>query len=103
MREDLLTFAAHASHPDLGDEVPEGRLTINRWQLRFESERVTLEFPINRVEIEIADAETGEIGLSRSNPAGLSAPSTKKSSPIPRCSSKRTRATKSARSNTRAN
>jgi predicted Zn-dependent protease len=64
LREDLLTFAAHASHPDLGDEVAEGRIVINRWQVRFESETVTLEFPITRVQIEITDPQTGQLGFS---------------------------------------
>ena len=59
-----LSITAHASHPDLGEEVIEGVLTVNRWQIRFESERVVLEFPINRVEIEITDEETGQIGFT---------------------------------------
>ena len=64
MREDLSTFAAYASHPDFGEEVVEGAIIVNRWQVRFESERVTLEFPITRVEIEMADPKTGQIGFS---------------------------------------
>jgi len=64
LREDLSTFAAYASHPDFGDEVVEGVILVTRWQVRFESEQVTLEFPITRVEIEMADAKTRQIGFS---------------------------------------
>jgi len=58
LREDRSTFVAQASHPDLGNEAADGRIVLDRWQLRFESQSGTLEFPFFRLEIEKGEPDS---------------------------------------------
>ncbi len=51
MNEDTSGFIAQASNPSQGYEVAVGRIVIDRWRLKFESEAYTLEFPLNQLEI----------------------------------------------------
>ena len=55
MSEAIESFEASAFHPSLGNEVAAGRILIDRWSFRFQSESVTLEIPLVRLQ-----ARTGE-------------------------------------------
>ena len=45
-------FKACLFRPDLGNEVVAGRLFVDRWGLRFQSESVSEEIPADRMEVE---------------------------------------------------
>lgn len=47
------SFAAHAFHPNLGNEVAAGRLTIDRWHFHFRSETLTLDVPLHRLRVRL--------------------------------------------------
>jgi beta-barrel assembly-enhancing protease len=45
-------FEAGLFHPDFGNEVVSGRIFLDRWKLRFVSEAVSEEVPMDAVEVE---------------------------------------------------
>jgi Zn-dependent protease with chaperone function len=57
-------FIAHANDPSLGEETAEGRVSIDRWNLRFESENLTVEIPLTRIEIDLSAEKNGPILFS---------------------------------------
>ncbi len=61
MAEDNRTFEACVSHPSLGDEVVWGRIVFEGWRLRFESERITFEIPLVKLQIEREGPEASAI------------------------------------------
>jgi Zn-dependent protease with chaperone function len=52
-----ITQGYHASlfHPDFGNEVVEGKIFVDRWTLRFESESVSEKIPMDAVGIEFEE------------------------------------------------
>jgi hypothetical protein len=48
-------FTAYVVHSSLGDEGVWGRIVFAGWRLRFESETVTREIPLVKLQIERAD------------------------------------------------
>jgi beta-barrel assembly-enhancing protease len=48
-------FEAGLFHPDVGNEVVNGRVFIDRWKLQFRSESVTEEIPMEVLEVEFSD------------------------------------------------
>jgi predicted Zn-dependent protease len=62
MSDGTASFLAHASHPSLGDEPVEGRIMLDRWQLRFQSSQGALDIPLTRLQIDTG--ESGEILFS---------------------------------------
>ncbi len=64
MIEEKSAFAAYAYHPSLGAEVARGRIVFEGWRLRFESQPVTLEIPLIRLQIERGAAKDGRICFS---------------------------------------
>ena len=61
MSEALTAFTANASHPQLGDEAVEGTVSFDLWRLRFESPALVLEFPLNRLQLDLDEAAGGRI------------------------------------------
>lgn len=59
MQADNSGFTAHIVHPSLGSEVVWGRIVFAGWRLRFESEAVTREIPLVKLQIERADPPDG--------------------------------------------
>ena len=58
-------------HPNLGNEVVEGAIVIDRYALHFRSENLVEEIPVARMEVECAD-EDGKIYFKDSDRPGLS-------------------------------
>jgi beta-barrel assembly-enhancing protease len=56
-----MAFEGWVSHPSLGEEVVWGRILFEGWRLRFESETVTREVPL--VKLQIARDEAAQGGL----------------------------------------
>jgi len=52
------SFAAYASNPTAGQEQTEGRVTLDRWRLRFESPALSFEIPLTQLQIELDDSES---------------------------------------------
>ena len=48
-------FAAGLFHPDLGNEVVNGRVFLDRWKLHFRSDSVSEEIPIETMEVEFEE------------------------------------------------
>jgi Zn-dependent protease with chaperone function len=48
-------FEAGLFHPDVGNEVVNGRVFIDRWRLQFRSESVSDEIPMEVLEVEFSD------------------------------------------------
>jgi Zn-dependent protease with chaperone function len=62
MSDGAPSFLAHATHPSLGEEPAEGRVSVDRWQLHFQSELGSVEMPLSRLQIDAG--ESSEILLS---------------------------------------
>ena len=58
------SYLAHASHPSLGDEVADGRITVDHWHLNFVSETITLQIPLGQIEINPGEDQDGGIFIS---------------------------------------
>jgi Zn-dependent protease with chaperone function len=58
------SFIAHASHPDLGENVVDGRITIDPLHFHFVSETVTLKIPLGQLEISPAEGKSSAIFFS---------------------------------------
>jgi Zn-dependent protease with chaperone function len=56
------SFLAHATHPSLGEEPVDGRISVDRWQISFLSDQASIQIPLNRLQIE--PGEAGEILFS---------------------------------------
>lgn len=54
-------FEAHAFHPSLGNEAAFGRIRIDRWHFRFQSDAVTLEIPLARLRVRVGEGEDERI------------------------------------------
>jgi Zn-dependent protease with chaperone function len=48
-------FEARLFHPDLGNEVVSGKISLDRWKLSFRSDTVAEEIPIDRVVVELSE------------------------------------------------
>jgi len=59
-----LTFLAHASHSSLGDDVLDGRITIDHSHLHFVSESVNLQIPLGQLELALGEGRNGGIFFS---------------------------------------
>jgi predicted Zn-dependent protease len=55
------TFAAQAFNPAFSTEVIAGHVILDRWRLRFQSEAVVLEIPLNQLQIDRSDDEAGRV------------------------------------------
>jgi len=44
-------FEAHAFHPSLGNEAASGKIIVDRWHFHFQSDAVTLEIPLTRLQV----------------------------------------------------
>ena len=54
-------FEAHAFHPSLGTEAAAGRISVDRWNFRFQSDAVTLEVPLTRLRVRTGKGEDERI------------------------------------------
>jgi len=72
LKEDQSTFIAHAFSPSLGDQAVEGRITFDRWCLRFESDAITFDIPLTRLQIEYSESGNGQIIFGDSQKEGWS-------------------------------
>jgi predicted Zn-dependent protease len=57
LREDIPTFVAQASHPNLGEQAVDGRIGFDRWHMHFESEYGTFQIPIAQLQIHKANGK----------------------------------------------
>jgi Zn-dependent protease with chaperone function len=57
-----MSFLAHATHPSLGEEPADGRISVDRWQLSFLAGQTSVQIPLKRLQIE--PGESGEILFS---------------------------------------
>jgi len=62
MSDGAPSFLAHATHPSLGDEPADGRISLDRWLLRFQTSQCSVEIPLNQLQIDLG--ESGEILLT---------------------------------------
>jgi Zn-dependent protease with chaperone function len=62
-------FEAGLFHPDLGNEVVNGVIVVDRWKLSFRSELVNEEIPMEAVEVELE--KSGRVCFTDSNRRGL--------------------------------
>jgi beta-barrel assembly-enhancing protease len=56
-------FEGWISHPSLGEEAVWGRIVLEGWRVKFESDRVTHEVPVVRLSIERDESEEGGLVL----------------------------------------
>ncbi|MSU59525.1 MAG: M48 family metallopeptidase [Pedosphaera sp.] len=61
MDEASSTFEASAFHPSLGNEVAVGRIFIDRWQFRFQSEAVDIDIPLARLRVRLGKGDDERI------------------------------------------
>lgn len=54
-------FEARAFNPDLGPEVTAGSIVLDAWKLRFQSDTLALEIPLERLEVKMAEDEEDRI------------------------------------------
>ncbi len=71
MNETSTGFRASLFHPNFGNEVVEGRIFIDRSKLRFTSENVVLDIPIERLEADWEESN-GRISFKDSEDSQLS-------------------------------
>src|ERR1043166_1082643 len=71
MSADQSGYVAQATYPSLTSEVAIGRIHVDRWRLKFESETFTAEIPITQLEINTAQGENEGVYFSDPNQPGL--------------------------------
>ena len=54
-------FVAHAFHPGQGNEVATGLILVDRWHFHFQSETVSLDIPLSRLEVREGEGEDERI------------------------------------------
>jgi Zn-dependent protease with chaperone function len=64
MSEVHTTFAGYVFQPGMEDEATYGTIDCDRWRLRFGSERLKLEFPLDRLQIELLPGKVKRVRLS---------------------------------------
>jgi len=64
MSDLLPSFVAHATHSNMGEQVVDGRITVNQWHFHFRSESYDVQIPMARLEIALGDAESGGVFFS---------------------------------------
>jgi Zn-dependent protease with chaperone function len=57
-----MSYLGRATHPSLGEDPVDGRISVDRWQLHFQSEQASIQIPLTRLQIEAGEA--GEILFS---------------------------------------
>ncbi len=67
MSEDQLAFVAQAFNPALGNEALAGRITLDRWRLRFESQTIALEVLLTNLQIQLDESAAGRVCFSDPN------------------------------------
>src|SRR5437762_2153079 len=70
LNEDSPGFVAQASNPVLGYETAAGRITLDRWRLKFECEQFALEIPLTQLEIVRGQGEDEGIYFTDPNQPG---------------------------------
>ncbi len=65
------SFEAGIFHPDLGNEVAAGRIFFNQWNMRFQSETISLEIPIANLTVELGEGGDERIYFSNSAHPGI--------------------------------
>jgi Zn-dependent protease with chaperone function len=63
-------IVAHAFNLELGSEVVEGVIAVDRWKLHFESETLTLDFPAASLKVELGKGDYERIYFSDSAQPG---------------------------------
>lgn len=64
-------FEAFAFHPDFGNEMAGGRISVDRWALHFQSETMALQIPLDKLLIKLGAKKDNRIYFSDPGQPGL--------------------------------
>jgi predicted Zn-dependent protease len=64
-------YVAQACNPSISSEVAIGRIHLDRWRLKFESEALTVEIPMTQLEIAYGQGENAGVYFSDPSQPGL--------------------------------
>jgi Zn-dependent protease with chaperone function len=71
MNEASQNFKAFMVHPDWGSEAIVGRLFVDRWRVRFQSEALEFEIPLEQLELKLGHGEDARVYLRDRRHSGV--------------------------------